>query len=124
MKAGLEVAVLSGLASVCLISSFLLVWLKTDFLISYLKLLNFDSSEYEDISADNPDLTFLEYLGVKNIDNKFKFFFFKLLSCEFCLCLWLSLGVSLFYNVHYVGLFYIFSLLLFRLTEKFLFSND
>ena len=124
MKAGLEVAALSGLASVCLISSFLLIWLKTDFLISYLKLFNFDSSEFEDISADNPDLTFFEYLGVKNIDNKFKFFFFKLLSCEFCLCLWLSLSVSLFYNVHYVGLFYIFSLLLFKLLDKFLFSND
>jgi len=116
--------VLNSLASICLISLFLFVWLKTDFLISYLKLLNFDSSEYEDISIDNPDLSFLEYLCVKNIDNKFKFFLFKLLSCEFCLCLWLSLSVSLFYSIHYVGLFYIFSLMLFRLMEKFLLSND
>ena len=117
-------AVLNSLASACLISTFLFVWLKTDFLISYLKLLNFDSSEYEDISADNHDLSFFEYLCVKNIDNKFKFYFFKLLSCEFCLCFWLSLSVSLFYSVHYVGLFYIFSLLLFKLMEKLLLPND
>ncbi len=121
---GSVVAVLNSLASVCLISFFLFVWLKTDFLISYLKLFNFDSSEYDDISVDNPDLSFLEYLCVKNIDNKFKFFLFKLLSCELCLCFWLSLSVSLFYSVHYVGLFYISSLLLFRLMEKTLLSND
>ena len=121
---GSVVAVLNSLASVCLISFFLFVWLKTDFLISYLKIFNFDSSEYEDISVDNPDLSFLEFLCVKNIDNKFKFFFLKLLSCEFCLCLWLSLSVSLFYSIHYVGLFYIFSLLFFRLMEKFLLSDD
>ena len=121
---GSVVAVLNSLASVCLISLFLFVWLKTDFLISYLKLFNFDSSKYEDISADNPDLSFLEYLCVKNTDSKFKFFIFKLLSCEFCLCLWLSLSVSLFYSIHYVGLFYISSLLLHRLMEKLLLPDD
>ena len=124
MKEALEVAVFDLISPVGLIASFLFIWFKTDFLVSYLKLINFKTSEYEERSIDDPDLLFCEYLACKDYDKKFIFFIFKLLSCPFCLAAWLSLGVSLIYSLKLIGVYYALSLLLFKLLEKSFFSDD
>lgn len=124
MKEALEVVVLDVAAPVALISSFLFVWFKTDFLTSYLGLLNIRFKEYEDSILENPDLTLFEYLACKYSQRKFKFFIFKLLSCPFCLAAWLSLCVSLLHSVKLIGLYYALSLVLFKFLEKIFFSDD
>lgn len=124
MKEALEVAVFDLISPVGLIASFLFIWFKTDFLVSYLKLMNFNTSEYEERSIDDPDLLFCEFLACKYYDKKFIFFIFKLLSCPFCLAAWLSLGVSLMYSLKLIGVYYALSLLLFKFLEKSFFSDD
>ena len=124
MKEVLEVAVFDLIAPVGLIASFLFIWFKSDFLHSYLKLINLNFKEYEDQTIENPDLLLVEYLACKNKENKFIFFIFKLLSCPFCLAAWLCLGVSLFYNLSLIGIYYVFSLLLFKILEKCFFGDE
>ena len=124
MKEVLEVAVFDLAAPICLVSSFIFVWFKTDFLVSYLNLLSFKFEEYEKLSLEDPDYLFTEYLACKNKENKFIFFIFKLLSCPFCLAAWLCLGVSLFYNLSLIGIYYVFSLLLFKTLEKCFFGDE
>ena len=68
MKEALEVAVFDLISPVGLIASFLFIWFKTDFLVSYLKLMNFNTSEYEARSIDNHDLLFCEFLAFKYYD--------------------------------------------------------
>ena len=80
MKEVLEVVVFDLIAPIGLITSFLFIWFKTDFLYSYLKLINFDFKEYEDQSIENPDYLLTEYLACKNQGKKLIFFIFKLLS--------------------------------------------
>lgn len=123
MKEALEVVVFDLVAPVGLITSFLFIWFKTDFLLSYLSLVNLKFKEYEDQSIENPDLLFFEFLACKNIDSKFIFFIFKLLACPFCLAAWASLCVSLFCGIKLVGVYYVFSLLSFKYLEK-TFFND
>ena len=77
MKEALEVVALDVAAPVALISSFLFVWFKTDFLTSYLGLLNIRFKEYENSVLENPDLTLFEYFACKNSQHKFKFFIFN-----------------------------------------------
>jgi hypothetical protein len=124
MKEALEVAVLNLIAPIGVITSFLFIWFKTDFFLSYLKLFNFKFPDYEKQSIENPDLFFFEYLACKNSSSKFKFFIFKLMSCEFCLCAWVSLGVSLFYSLNFIGIYYVFSLFLFKYLENCFFKDD
>ena len=124
MKEVLEVVVLDVAAPAALISSFLFVWFKTDFLTSYLGLLNIRFKEYENSILENPDLTLFEYFACKYSQHKFKFFIFKLLSCPFCLAAWLSLCVSLLYSIKLIGLYYVLSLVLFKFLEKIFFSDD
>lgn len=123
MKEVLEVVAFDLLAPVCFISSFLFIWFKTDFLVSYLALAGFKLKDYEKISTENPDITLFEFLACKNTKNKLKFFIFKLLSCPFCLAAWVSLCVSLFCSVKLLGAYYVLSLLLFKYLEK-TFFND
>ena len=61
MKEALEVVVFDLVAPVGLITSFLFIWFKTDFLLSYLSLVNLKFKEYEDQSIENPDLLFFEF---------------------------------------------------------------
>ena len=82
MKEALEVAVLNLIAPIGVITSFLFIWFKTDFFLSYLKLFNFKFPDYEKQSIENPDLFFFEYLACKNSSSKFKFFIFKLISFQ------------------------------------------
>jgi len=124
MMEALEAAALNLIAPVGLVSSFLFIWFKTDFFLSYLKLFNFKFSDYENQSFENPDLFFFEYLACKNTSSKFKFFIFKLFSCPFCLAAWASLCVSLFYSLSLVGIYYVFSLFLFKYLENLFFEND
>tara|TARA_Y100000361_G_scaffold69402_1_gene61266 strand:- start:260 stop:631 length:372 start_codon:yes stop_codon:yes gene_type:complete len=118
MKEALEVAVLDILAPIALISSVLFIWFKTDFLLSYLGILGFKFKGFEEYSIENPDSTLFEFLACKNITHKFKFFIFKLLSCVFCLSAWLCLCVSLFNGLKFIGIYYVFSLLLFKVMEN------
>ena len=123
MKEVLEVAVFDLIAPVGLIASFLFIWFKTDFLYSYLKLVNFNFKEYEDQSIENPDLLLVEYLACKNQGSRFIFFIFKLLSCPFCLAAWLCLCVSLFYSIKLIGFYYAFSLIAYKILEKTFFDD-
>jgi len=123
MKEVLEVVVFDLIAPIGLIASFLFIWFKTDFLYSYLKLINFSFKEYEDQSIENPDYLLTEYLACKNQDKKLIFFIFKLLSCPFCLAAWACLCVSLFYNFKLLGVYYALSLILYRYLEKVFFDD-
>ena len=51
-------AVFEDIKVVLIVSSFLLVWFKTDFLYSYLKLVGLKNSNYEEM-AESVDLSYV-----------------------------------------------------------------
>jgi len=79
----------------CIISTFMLVWFKSDAFVEWMKLFGLGklikSDEYFDAKLDNFTITYPLFLKLKY--NKF---IFKLVGCNLCLCVWLSMILALF----------------------------
>ena len=114
------VAAVKELEFIFLISSFLFIWFKTEFLYSYINLGGLRSSEYEELT-ESIELHYLDYLLSLN-KGKIWNFVFSLLSCVFCLNFWICLAVT-HKDIFKFGYFYLISLLIFGLMCK-IFSND
>lgn len=116
---------------ICLISSIMLVWFKTDAIAQWLKLFGFGKLiKYDDYNLQKFNLTNFSYpLFLKT---KYNNFFFKLIGCPLCLCGWLSIfGSSILPPVDsfsllefilriiiYSPIIYILSLCVYGITSK------
>ncbi len=85
------------------VSAFSIVWFCTDWFIHYTQLLGIMEkarTAYTLFISNNPDKYFPDFLFElsKFTDNRFIKFICKMLSCPFCLMVWLSLLSSTFYG--------------------------
>lgn len=82
--------------SVFWISMFSVIWFYTDFVIHYAQLLGICLEmrlDYMSYVIDNPDKYFPDYLYDKSLssDDSVIKFAAKIISCPFCLLVWLSM---------------------------------
>ena len=113
-------AVFEDIKVVLIVSSFLLVWFKTDFLYSYLKLAGLKNSNYEEM-AESVDLSYVDYLLTLDKGRVWNFCL-SLVSCPFCFNFWVCLALT-HGRLNDFGYFYLGSLSVFCLMCKLL-PND
>jgi hypothetical protein len=100
------------------VSTFAIVWFYTDTFLYYSQLFGiFENTrlQYTTFINKNPDKYFPDFLFELGLTSKNKFikFLYKLISCPFCLILWLSLFASLFVlNIFLTAPIYITSLVI------------
>ena len=100
------------------VSTFAIVWFYTDTFLYYSQLFGiFENTrlQYTTFINKNPDKYFPDFLFELGLTSKNKFikFLCKLVSCPFCLILWLSLFASLFVlNIFLTAPIYITSLVI------------
>jgi len=106
----------------CLITSILLTWFKTNAFIDYCKLFNVFTSivksfEFTD-SLSFPQFLFITYKN--SVKNRLNVFLLKLVTCPICLSAWLCIvlgtlfGYFLYIPILYIGsLFFYFKLIKF-----------
>jgi hypothetical protein len=97
----------------------LFIWFKTDFFISYGRLLGLKNllkiEKWEEYRILNPKISYLEYLSIKHRN-----FFTKLISCVVCILFWIVLTVCLLtHNLYYLPVIYIISYLIFKIIDKY-----
>ena len=108
------------------VSTFAIVWFYTDTFLYYSQLFGiFENTrlQYTAFINKNPDKYFPDFLFELGLTSKNKFikFLCKLVSCPFCLILWLSLFVSLcVLNIFLTAPIYITSLVITFGTKKLL----
>ena len=110
------------------ILTILIVWFNTDALVHYLQLINlFENTRlnYIIFLKDRPTSYFPDFLYTVSlkINNRSVKFIFKLLSCPFCLGIWLSLVVCIItmQPMYYFPVFYVPSICLFYALRRFVF---
>jgi hypothetical protein len=102
--------------SVFWISAISVIWFYTDWFIHYTQLLNIAEKErllYMQYIKLNPEKYFPDFLFEKSLtaNNRLLKFIYKLISCPFCLVLWLSGFASLLCgNLLLIAPLYILSL--------------
>ena len=100
------------------VSTFAIVWFYTDTFLYYSQLLGIFENvrlQYTSFINKNPDKYFPDFLHEKGVtfENRVIKFLCKLVSCPFCLLLWLSLFSSLFVsNILLIAPIYITSLVI------------
>jgi hypothetical protein len=86
---------------------FMHIWFDTDAFIEYSKLFRlsklFKIDKWEEYREINPKLDYLGFLRLKHSS-----FFTRLISCKFCLCVWISL-ISCLTNILIFPVVYILS---------------
>jgi hypothetical protein len=108
------------------VSTFAIVWFYTDTFLYYSQLFGiFENTRlrYTAFINKNPDKYFPDFLHERGLafENKFIKFLCKLVSCPFCLILWLSLFASLcVLNIFLTAPIYIISLVITFGTKKLL----
>jgi hypothetical protein len=108
------------------VSTFAIVWFYTDTFLYYSQLFGiFENTrlQYTTFINKNPDKYFPDFLFELGLISKNKFikFLCKLVSCPFCLILWLSLFASLcVLNIFLTAPIYITSLVITFGTKKLL----
>lgn len=105
-----------------------ILWFNTDAVVHYAQLFGlFEShrTNYTVFLRDNPVSYFPDYLYTVSLktQNRMLKFFYKLISCPFCIGIWLSMAISICCcnNLWYFPMFYITSIGLFYFLRKFVF---
>lgn len=85
------------------ISAISIIWFYTDWFIQYSQLLDIAEEtqlKYFSYIIENPYGNFTDFLYEQSLltSDKYTKFLYKLLSCPFCLLLWLSIFVSEMYG--------------------------
>lgn len=108
---------ISTLMSVCFSFSVLIIWFKTNAFIEYSKLIRLDKffliKDYEQKSQGSSDLNYPMYLSVYSDG-----FFSRLLACPICLCVWMSIMLSINDRIIDAPVIFAFSLLFFKTYER------
>lgn len=92
----------------------MVVWFKTKAIYEYIKVLNISPKFIKEFEEEDFD-SLPEYLIAKNSKN----FWFKLLSCHYCLSFWISLLFCvLTFNLFNVFAVAFLSIFLYSLLEK------
>ena len=101
----------------CAVSTVMVVWFLTDAVYEYAKMLGFNSffhvEGFEKQREINFDMNYPEYLSLINPS-----FFYRLLSCPFCLAFWLVLPLSLHFNIKLFFPVYLLSLITFFFVKR------
>ena len=96
---------------------FMHIWFDTDGFVEYSKLFRlsrfFRIDKWEEYREMNPRLDYLGYIRLKHSN-----FFTRLISCKFCLCVWISLISCIFSNFFYFPLVYVLSYSIYSLLCK------
>jgi hypothetical protein len=86
----------------------LLIWLKTNAFVEYMRQFNAEYiSEYETIAADVPGYSYITFL----LEHK-NCFFTRLITCPVCLTVWFAMTAALLFTVSigvlaaFLGLFF------------------
>ena len=88
----------------------LVLWFKTEAVTEYFCMLP-AIKRYLHARNSNPELTFIGYLG-----SAYNNFLTRLISCHYCLCVWLTLPALFFMPVYYLPIIYVTSLIIYRLV--------
>jgi len=107
---------------ISLVNFVLLVWFHTDAFLEYLKLVKlgflFRVNKYYEYKKINPDISYIDFLAIKNPN-----FFSKLFSCSYCLCFWVTLISSiLFNNIIILPLVYMISIVIYNIFKKYIYG--
>ena len=101
----------------CVVSTVMVVWFLTDAVYEYAKMLGFNSffhvEGFEKQREINFDMNYPEYLSFIKPS-----FFYRLLSCPFCLAFWLVLPLSLHFNIKLFFPVYLLSLITFFFVKR------
>ena len=101
----------------CVISTVMVIWFLTDAVYEYAKLLGFKTffsvEGFEKQREIVFDMTYPEYLSMI-----YPSFFYKLISCPYCLSFWLTIAFSLHYEIVLFFPVYILSLVIFFVIKK------
>jgi hypothetical protein len=105
---------------ICVVTSLLFLWFKTDAFISYCELLGVFKtcikSYYHTVNLSFPQFLFSMY---RNHNKPLFRFVIKLITCPVCLGLWLSVAVCVFSScLPLTFLVYITSLLFYFILER------
>ena len=96
---------------------FMHAWFDTDAFVEYSKLLRlskfFRIDRWEEYREMNPRLDYLGYIRLKHSN-----FFIRLISCKFCLCVWISLISCFFTNFLLFPVVYVLSYSIYSLLCK------
>ena len=96
---------------------FMHLWFETDAFVEYSKLFRLDKkfkiNDWEKYREINPKLDYLGYLRLKHSS-----FFIRLITCKFCLCIWICLIFCLFSNFLLFPLIYVLSYSIYSLLCK------
>jgi len=96
--------------SIAIVTFILTIWFKTDAFVEYLWFLPCNRV-YKIWQDKNPDLEFTEFLTMR-----YNNFFTRLISCQYCIGFWLSLGISLYTHPINAPIIYVASLVLYKLV--------
>ena len=105
---------------ICIVTSLLFLWFKTNTFISYCELFRVFKTCIRHYNS-TVNLSFPQFLfnSYKNTNNLVFRFVIKLITCPVCLALWLSLAVCTFSGcITLTFLVYITSLLLYFILER------
>ena len=106
---------------ICLLSSILLIWFKTNVLIEYIKLTRskklinfFKIKEYQNFKeSENIQSTYHIFLKTK-----YSCFFTRLITCPICLNVWLSTFICLLLNqIIFIPIAFIFSMFIYLIIS-------
>ena len=108
---------------ICLITSILLTWFKTDAFIEYCKLFNVFTQTIKNYNYTT-SLSFPQYLYVtykNSMKNRLNVFLLKLVTCPICLSAWLCIVLGIMFGYFlYIPILYIGSLFFYFKLVKFI----
>lgn len=108
---------MSILISICLVTSILLIWFKTEAVLEYGSVICpnlLKINEYKTWHKENLELDYLDFLAVN-----YNSFFIRLVSCPYCLSTWMSVLFSIFCgNLFFAPIIFVFGLTLFFIVVK------
>jgi hypothetical protein len=112
----------------CFIATLMIVWFRSDAFVEWMSLFGLGklikADKYKDEKFENITITYPRFLKMK-----YPFFIFKLIGCQLCLGIWLSvipaiiLSTSLITFIGYSSVLYISSLFIFGIISKLIDEN-
>lgn len=113
---------LSFLNQIALVNFFIFIWFHTTAFIEYMKLFKlsnfFRINKYIDYKNINPDISYIDFLAIKNPN-----FITKLFSCPYCLSFWITIiSCFLFKNLILFPLIYMVSIVIYIILKKYIYE--